>query len=268
MKYHFLSPDLKETAEVVHSYLIENMGLRRVEIEKATIPNVNFRPTLSGFSPRGFMVCVEISNSYYPKDLDILISDCLINDVPVKIFIAKPASKSHKKDETEIRRLSKKGIGLLIVGQSGVEVIRNASELSLFLSNIQLKFIPKKLRATVTEATETYRDGNPVKGVSVICDEIELLIRKKAIKELKKGNIPPSKLNFNKARLANIIDQLEKHTIFSKPFSGKCSVITEIRNDSSHPPRNFQKRQERHKKLKTNFNFSLYFLIDLYKFAR
>lgn len=265
MTYTYLSAELHETAEAVRSHLIDNMGLKKVDIEKSTVPSIDFCPTLSGESPRGYMVFVEVSNSPYPKTLDGLVLDCVTNQIPVKLYVANPVSQSGKIDEKEVRRLSKKNIGYLIVGTSGVEEIRGALELSLFLPEISPKSIPKSLRPAIHEACNTYQNGNPVKGVATLCDEIEDLIRKNAKKAKKTRRIPAScTINFDRGRLANIIDTLNKHRVMRKPLIGKCYTLTEIRNDSSHPPKNFRKRTERHKKLRTNFMWA----IDLLKQLR
>ncbi len=261
----FLSSELHGIADEVQAYLRNNMGIRKINVE-SPIPNVEISPTLNGKSSNGYLVWVEVSESTYPSTLDSLISDSFTNDLPVKIYVANPASDTKKINQKEVRRLSKKGIGYLIVSSDGVEVIREALELSLFLPEAPIKLIPRRHRPAINEAWNTYRNGNPVKGVVGVCDEIEDRIRKIAKKAKKCGAIPLScRVNLDKGSLENVIDQLKKHSIFTKKLSGKCYALTDIRNDSSHPPKNYEKRKIRHKKLKTNFNWSIDLLKELHE---
>lgn len=266
MTYTFLSPSLHSTADKVKLFLTNMNGIRRVNIEIPVAEQITISPTLWGVSPRGFLICVEVSEGPYPLTMDTLILDCITSALPIKVYVAKPASKSAEKDEQLMRRLSEKGGGLIIVSDTDVQILLPAIELSLLIPEISFHTISKTLRPAVREAYNTYKNGDPVNGVKAICEEVEAYIRKIAKKFKRRGIIPPNcNLNFDRCPLANVIDQLNiNNCIRNKALLGRCSAVTEVRNNSDHPPINLTRRKARHLKLKTNFNWALSLLMELH----
>ena len=265
MGYDYLPEELRPIADAVCSYLKDNRGVRTIHVESIIDPRIQYKPTISGNTNRGYLTCVDVSPSPYPPALDAFVLDCIKFGLPVKLYVANPESKSGAVDERAIRRASSLGVGRIIISGDRIEVTNEALELSLIIQEIDTKIYPKKCRTGISDAISTYQNGNPVKGVSDICDQLEEIIRKIAIKAKGKGMIPSSnKLNLERGALANVIQLMTKHQVIrSAPLLARCLAITHIRNDSDHPPANYQRRIKRHGRLRTHLNTALDLLKDL-----
>lgn len=264
MDYDYLSPELYETADAVHDYLINELGLRNINIEKQIHPKIKYGPTFNAKTSRGYIICVEVAGTPYPGILDSFILDCIRRSLPIKLFVANPDHEFSREESRQEGRQADNGVGYLIFRDGDIIKLRDALELSLLIPDIDMKKYPKKFRNAISDAKSTYQNGNPVKGVAEVCDEIEDLIRKTATKAKRKGKIPiHDNLDLNKGALAKLIKKLEEKKVLDHGVLTQCEIVKRIRNDSSHPPKDYNGRMKRHQKLKTNFQVSIDLLDEL-----
>ena len=259
----FLRPGLHDTADAVKAFLANERGVTKIRMEETIDPRVLFKPTLSG-KILGGLVCVEVSETFFPATLDSFVTDCLAHGLPVKLFVACPASPTGKIDQSAISRAANLGVGCLLVTDGAVTVIREANDLSLFIESPKVSVFTGPFREAVANAFATYMGGNPAKGLGALCDTIELVIRRVAIWAKKKGIIPPANnLNLETGPLHNVIQVLMKYHVLADALLGKCLGMTEFRNASSHPPLLLSALVRRNTRLKNNFLYSLQLLEDL-----
>jgi len=205
MKYTYLPSELHQIADTICLFLKEERGIKKINIEKSIDRRIYYCPTLSGMTNRGYLICVEISPDPYPLVLDSFVVDCIRYNLPVKLFVANPEFTTGKYDQKASRRACSIGVGNIIVTNGSYEVIREPLELSLTLPEVDVKKYPIKFRAAISDSITTYKNGNPVKGVSDVCDLIEEIIRNVAKKAKKIGKIPhTNKLNLDKDSLGLI----------------------------------------------------------------
>src|SRR6266571_8543338 len=138
MTYEFLQSGLWPVAEAVRTFLRESRGVSKLRVEDSIHPSVSLRPTMSG-KIAGGIVCVEVSETFFPDQLNALVSDCLAHGLPVQLFVACPASITGKIDEVAIRRASRLGVGCMVVTNTVVEVIREPLDLSLLIDDSKTK---------------------------------------------------------------------------------------------------------------------------------
>lgn len=261
--YTFLQPGLRDTADSVRSYLSTEWGVTGIKTEAEIDPQVSLKPTLSGRAAGGF-VCVEVSESFYPGTLDAFVTDCVMHGIPAKLYVACPSSNTGKIDQQAIRRAASVGVGCLLVTDGATQVIRPASDLSLFVGAPRASAFSGRYRQDVAQAYETYIGGNPAKGLATLCDTIELIIRKVAKWAKAQGRIPRSNtLNLDTGKLYRVIKLLMKHQILHDVLLGRCLAMTGYRNTSSHHPANLEALVRRNSRLKGDFLTALQLLEDL-----
>jgi len=79
-------------------------------------------------------------------------------------------------------------------------------------------------------------------------------------------NVIPPYWNYEsspKDSLANIIKLLIDRHVLNDILLHRCIGITQVRNDSDHPPKSYEKRIKRHERLRTNLNNTLDLVSDL-----
>ncbi len=265
MNYSFLvDPDLILMADRVYTYAKSHMLLSGLKIETLDF-DASPATTFSGNSRLGYKVCIEVHQSPFPKTVESFISDCMKHNFPVKLYIAIPEAGNESLDTSLVKRANDFGVGLIIVGKR-IRLINDALELSLLISDVDLHAYPKKLRPELSQAIRTYQNGDPVKGVSNLCDVVEHAIRKIAKQSKGNGNgkIPlADTLDLENGSLANVIKKMIQHSVLNDVVLASCLGLTSVRNDTSHPPKEFKQRVKRHLRLKTNFNHTLNILTDL-----
>jgi hypothetical protein len=143
------------------------------------------------------------------------------------------------------------------------------------LRNHDKQSFPLKYRYAITHGEEVFRSGEPAKGVSLIYDEVEDIIRKLAARvdkiglwrTLKPGEKRP-KYRLKKDSREKITKLLIDHVDFQRckvpqPLLGRVWGITPHRNDSAHKPTSMKTLIQRNTELRTRFETAADILRDL-----
>lgn len=266
--YGILDPSLSSIADRAQQYFLSKRGLGPFSIEVPVLDASGLRPTLSTTDNDKYVVCIEVRETVYHPALDTFILDCKNRGLPVKLYIAVPASKEDTTFKADVRRASENGVGVLSIEDQRIQVIREALNLSLTgIRAVDADAFPRRYREALTGAEETFRGGNPVKGCGMLFDEIEALTRKLAKATFDKGfwrnakppAKPPLKLDKDSwqavtEKLAEEIDpQKARCPNLTKPLFGTILGLVPHRNESGHKVRDTQARLKRDAELRTRF---------------
>lgn len=278
MKFRILSEALRPVARSTARYFSDNWGVSRFRVEEALpTTNVARRPTLHAVTRDKQILCIEVSESPFPRGLDSFVLDCINNCVPMRLFIAVPASSSNDNFKADLARARNCGVGVLEVSDNEVTKLCDALSLSLVsVRPVTARDFPKKYRMALSRAYGTFRDGDPVKGCSTVYDEVEALSRRVAEKTQKKGlwhALKPGekapKINFETAKWSTLIRILmehldhKKHKSLTQSLLGSLLGLTTARNESSHKIKTVSDLVRRDKRLKTRFENAIDILSDL-----
>jgi hypothetical protein len=149
-----------------------------------------------------------------------------------------------------------------------------ALSLSLSLSGvraIELKDFPSRYRQSLQQAEQAFRDGQPAKASSLVCDELENLFRRLAKRCAKKKWCPDLKnKDVTKGAWATLITkvdtQLDRNQKpqcknVTRQLLARIFGITPHRNDTGHKPHSLNKRMKMERELSTRFEGA----VDLFK---
>jgi hypothetical protein len=275
VNFRVLPSQLHATAEVVTRFFKETRGFANFKVEEPVTDAIAYRPTLQTTTPEFEAVWVEVSEAPFLQSLDTVVLHCVTNCLPVKLYVAFPAGLSHKQYKENIDESRRKGLGALEVSNGKVTIIHEA--LLLSLTGVRMedhKLFPARYRSVLTTAENTFRNGDPAKGCSLVYDEIESLSRRLAKKIDRKGwwthlasGAPV--LDWDKAPWANIMETIIARANFNafpaklkKALLMRVAALTDIRNDAGHKPRRIADLVKRNQELRTRFENAVDVLRD------
>jgi hypothetical protein len=266
--YKIVVPGLIKTADTVKRHMIDQWGIKPnlIVVEREVILKAarSLRPTFQALG-QDHLICVEVSESVYPAQIDQFVGDCHVSGLPVELWVAIPDTQ--KIEAKHLNRATETGVGILLVG-STCRASKPAVMLSLAgVRDPDSSTYPRALRQAVDRAYSTFMQGDPVKACSAIYDEIEGLTRRIAIKASKmkywkKGTIvtPPDASN-PKQNFKPIAEFLHNHfdAKASKAIGLDGYLLADVvataghRNDVSHPPKSADARRQRDQRCRTRF---------------
>jgi len=276
MNYKFLPDQLHATADQVAAYLAETRGVTAIKPEEQVKKELEYRPTIQGLTTDKYVVAIEVQDNPDTTHLDPVILQCVTQRIPIKLFIAFPQSTTPIPHNL-IEKAHKKGLGVIEVEQQGPQVLREALPLSLLGYRLDPMKFPKKMRNTLIEAGNTFRDGAPAKGCSIVYDEIEALSRKivkktkqkKLWRKLKQNEKMPN-LSLDDGPWEKVIELFQHFYIVNKKKVPKLTAnlihrvaaVTSYRNDSGHKKAD-KDRMKRDEEIRTRFESAGDLLLDL-----
>jgi hypothetical protein len=281
MSYRYLPGQLQPTADAVADFLRDSRGLQRLKVEEEINKKLGYRPTFHALTGDHYYVCVEVLESPFSATLESVVSDCMQQSLPVKLFVAFPGGPEIPDYKKKVDRAREKGVGVIEVTDVECKVIYEALALSLIsVRPIDKSNYPPKYIAALTEAETTFRNGSPVKGCSILYDEIELLTRAVARRTKAKGmwrsprpGEKARRISLEKGKWQKVVE-----TLMDWLDWGKCNylrhslqrILTIIphRNESGHKPQAVAARVKRDRELKTRFEVAADILADFVAVAR
>jgi len=222
MTYRALPAHLHSMADHVRAYLARERGVVGIAVEQEVHPDLSLRPTLHGRTRDHHLACVEVTDAGYTDALDAFVLDCQRLGLPTKLLIAVPAG-----NPTDIRPLLRRarlrGVGVLEV-QAGGRCTPLSNALSLSLTGVRRsdnKRFPVRYLPALSDAEDTFLNGDPVKGCSRLYDEIEALTRRLAGRATTRGlfvaaaagTTPP---NSNKGPWKQVLEYLRENLDYQK----------------------------------------------------
>jgi len=259
----------------------DSFGLQNARVEEEINKKLGYRPTLHWLTRQGYLVCVDVRESPFSPTLESVVSDCMQQCLPVKLFVAFPGKPDVPDYKRNSDRAREKGVGVVEVTDAGCAVVYEALPLSLIgVRPIDKKLYPPKYRSDLAHAEATFKSGSPEKGCSLLYDEIEDLSRKIGEKTRSKGlwrapkpgeNLPMSQFNKGqwrpKMELLMLWLDWRKCKYLKDSLQRVVSVIPH-RNESGHKPATLEVRIRRDREIKTRFEAAADLLLDLITAAR
>jgi hypothetical protein len=248
----------------------------KFKVEEPIDPTIEYKPTLHSVDAEFYLVCIDVSESPYPRGLEGFVLRCITECLPVKSFVALPEGATSPDFRRDLGLARQSGIGILEVSPGGVKILHPALPLSLAaVRPVDHSRFPKKYRYHLTQAETTFKQGNPGKACSMVYDEIEALFRKVAKKTrdlglwrpLKPGEKPPQ--IHNKRAWAKVIEAVMEHLdpkkcgYLERSLMARILGVTPHRNDTAHKPANRDELVRLHKELRTRFENAVDLLADL-----
>ncbi len=281
MQYRSLSEELRPVADACARYFNTNWGVSKFKAEEQLDPDIERCPTLQAVTSDGHYLCVEVSESPYPTGLDSFVLDCRDHILPVRLFVAIPAGSKSSSYKSDIDRARGRGVGVLEVSQKRVQCSLDALSLSLAgVRPVEASRFPKKYRLALSQAESTFRRGEPVKGCSLLYDEIEAFSRKIAKKTHSKGywlapkpGSKPVTIRFDTHPWERLIELFMKNLdpqkckFFGASLLGRVLGITQHRNDSAHK-KTLAAVKKRDRELRTRFESATDTFFDLVTAAK
>jgi len=279
MTYRALSSSLHDTADAAIEFFKRDFGLVRIHIEEALHTSLSYRPTFWAGTREHEIVCVEVSETAFPKSLDPVVLDCQNLRIPVKLYVALSKTALDPDYKANIARARETGVGIVEVDSSGGVVVYDALALSLTGCRRIVKIdFPTRLRPALVTAESTFRSGSPAKACSLIYDEIERITREVAKKSLKRGAWTKAKvighvptINLDTDPWHNVLGAMTKHCDFKKAgcpgfthdLMTRVQAVVGFRNQAGHKPRRLQDRIKRDSQLRTRFEGAVDLLLDV-----
>jgi hypothetical protein len=282
--YRVLATHLHDTADAAIRYMLSEFGLSAttVKVEEEIHADVDFRPTLHALTSERQLVCVEVVDSLYPRELQMFVLSCKNHSIPVKLYCAFPSGTVTQVDTKALQFASENGIGILEINPfTGHGRLLNQPPVALSLGGLRkfdLSAYQGKLRPSLRTAVDTFRSGNPSKGCSQVYDEIEQLTRRigKKCERIHGALKSTGKIDWDSAPWHSALEFLKGNLNISV---AKCPLLkgqlfnrligmTEFRNDSGHKPATLKKMIERDIALKTRFESAMDDLAKLSEAAR
>jgi hypothetical protein len=275
VNFRALPSQLVPVAEAVARFLNDQLGLTRLKSEEAAKDILDYRPTLQAVTLDHHDVWVEVSELPYLKSLDSVILQCVTTHLPVKLYVAFPEGVPPAVYKTNVDEARRKGVGAIEISNGNCHVIHEALPLSLAGVRVEdHKKFPSRLRQNLSNAENTFRNGDPSKGCSLIFDEIEGLSRRLAKRINARGFWKPSKkgppqTNFDVEAWANVMDLLINRADLTKLPVGatknlliRVAAMVDPRNAAGHKPNNRAKRIQRDRESRTRFENAVDVLRD------
>jgi len=246
MPYSYLSQHLAAgVADHVQAHLIDKYGRSGFKVESPIHNDVSWTPTLQIKTNRFCLLGVEVSDQLYPSIIKIAVHDLLAScaEMPVSISVACPLAE-YQADARQIisKQLRRDGIGLITVDDLGnvteqfvpISVIHHIQE-DAFARRIGE--LPTSVRVKFSAAYDVYRT-NAYQGLQDVSQVIEALSMGFA-KDCKKkgwitsvGSTAASALDALYSSTENLVTQQRA------AIGGARDYMRNIRNPSSHPPKN------------------------------
>ena len=273
--YEFLSLELHSTADAAIKWFSDNWGIsvKQVKVEQQIHPDVALRPIFHVLTHDCHTLCIEVSDSIYPKQLHKFILDCFERCLPVKLFVAIPKGLKDPDFVQKLTEAKRVGVGLIEVDDTSGNMIQSALSLSLMaLRPSGVSHFPPKYRQSLSQAEHTFRDGEPGKGCSLVYDEIEGLFRKITQRCYDRGWWPkPPKMSIRKGSWEKLIENWDatldreacKCPGLNRQLAGSLLGITPHRNDAGHKPDSTRALIKRDSELRTRFESAVDLLRDL-----
>jgi len=276
MNFVYLPQSLVETAEGAAQYFKDDRGIGTFRVEQAVDPNLSYRPTLQAMTADHYYLCIEVNESPYPGILEPVVLDCVTQGLPVKLYVAFPASPLPPDYKTRVDRARNHGAGVIEVSPTRVQIIHPPLPLSLAsLRPRQKSEFPPRYRSALAEAENTFKGGSPSQDCLLIQAEIEQLSRKIAKKTkskalwrtLKPGETAPRLLD--KTPWAKVMEMLINHLDHNKCNSPDRSLLNRIagmtahRNEAGHKPNTLKALIKRDREARTCFESAVDTLYDL-----
>jgi hypothetical protein len=276
MNYLYLPAQLAWVADAAAQFFKDNRGVQKFQVEKELVKWLRYGPTLHSVALDQYYFCIEVLPSPFSPTLESVVSDCMQQSLPVKLFVAFPGGPNIPDYKSQADRARLKGVGVLEVTTASCQVIHEALSLSLIgVRPIDKKSFPPKYRQALSDAEATFRNGSPAKGCAIIYDEIEGLSRRIAIKTRAKGfwkappaGSKPGRIKLDKGNWEPVIEAVMEHLDWNKCGYLKRSLrrvlsITPHRNESGHKPKTLAALVRREKELKTRFENAVDILSEL-----
>ena len=272
MAYRVLAAELWQLADEVIEFYGSHWGISAAKVKKdepVPGPDLGFVPTLHAPSRDHHLVCVEVASTPYFPPLDRFVLACRNSGTPVRLYVAVPEN-SAPSFQVDLRRARENGVGVLEATDRGIEIVHEALSQSLTVVRPPaLKSFPSAMRPNLSQALQTFRNGDPAKGCSNVYDELEALTRKVAAqarkkrtwRALKKGQSEPPLGDLSKVAWQNVAKTLLQHLDaqklgrprLSETLLGRVMGITAHRNATGHKPKDRSSLTARDKRLRTRF---------------
>lgn len=271
MEFLALPESLRELANSSVKYFRDNHGYASFEAEKSVKDEISYRTTLKAkCSSDGNIICVEVMERLrFSEALAAFVLDCRTEGLPIKLYLVLPQSGDNDAEfRAHLAKAQKYSVGVCEVGENGAgRIIHGPISQSLAgLRAIDVREYPKKFRASLTQAIETFRTTHPAKGCQALYDELEALTRKIAIKADSKNLWKPTLVgtkprDFNSNPWFGICEFMADNLLFGtapvpplkKQLINQIAGITSDRNETGHKPATFQKLLARDLKLRSRF---------------
>lgn len=285
MEFRALPEHLHPLADLAVKHFGREYGIpaNRFKIEAEVSPEIGYRPTFHAVKPDHSLVGVEVSDQALPAEIQALILGCKNNVIPLKLWIAVPFGVVEALRPAEMHFIKENGIGLMEIHTDGRfrQLAGPALPLSLTgLRSIRYSDYPPRYREDLRAAYDTFVNGNPSKGCSLVYDEIEFLTRRIIKKAASRGFLRrPVAFNPDTESWSNVLAFLRAN--FDKVASGcpnlsdallnRLQGMTEYRNEAGHKPKSLRRLMERDRKLRTRFESAvdeLQTLIDVSRALR
>jgi hypothetical protein len=264
--YRVLQEDMRPFADAAVKYFKKEFGVPSMRIEEELSAKVEFRPTLQGLLPDKHILCGEVCETLFPPFIEKFVLACRNHGLPVKLFVVIPKGQVQQIETKALTFAQENGIAILEVDENGSGKVLQGMPLSLSLGGLRsfdVGEFPPKYRGAVGAAIQTFKQGNPDKGCSLVYDEIEALTRKAIRKcnKIPKGLTKAPTFDLDKESWANVLEFLKKHVDKAQI---KCPELTPAlfnrlialpphRNDTGHKPASLEKLIQRDRQLRTRF---------------
>jgi len=281
LEFRALSAELVPVAMAARNFLSGQDGARKFRAESAIAEQFAYRPTLLAEASDKSLIAVEVSEGSYTAPLVEFVLDCQRESLPIRVFVAVPVGGPPGAILQLHRRARQLGIGVLEV--DGRRVTRPVPALSLSLWGLrpmtQQRF-PKRLRARLSQAEDTFRNGNPAKGCGGVYDALESQSRAVAweIDRRRLWKASTSRKGhgrnwFEKHAWANVLEYVDTYVDaqtmdsnwlpFDRALWSRVRGLTPHRNESGHEPKSLRKLQARDRELRTRFEHATDCLAEL-----
>jgi len=277
MNFRYLADHLRSTGEAAARFFKTEQGISKFEVEAPIDKHLGYRPALGAMTRDYHHLCIEVSESPYPRSLDAVVLDIVNRALPVKLFVAFPGGTEPADYKQLVDRARTNGVGVVEIFPDRGEVIHQATPLSLMsVRRIEKGRFPLRYRAALSEAEAVFLSGSPSPGCQLIYQEIENLSRAIAEKTkalrlwraLRPGEKAP-RLNLRRGPWAKVLETLQGHldpqkcSCIERALLNRIAGVTPYRNETGHRARNRVERMKRDKEIRTRFESACDLLLDL-----
>jgi hypothetical protein len=275
MDFTILPTQLHKVAEAAELILRARLNLNpsSLKIEESFDREISWIPTFHWKLSTGGLIACEVSSDPLPIIITQNFSDLIASGLPIKLISAYSLTDemSSKKYQTILTKAKQLGIGLLPINidedYSG-KIEYAGISLTLMLPKINLTRYKDIFHNHINHCYELYMNGDPKHGVQELGQIIESILNSIAVKVNQKDTSKLSafaaKVNAGKHYPLNtLIEDMIRDNILSKVFLKKCATFADMRNDTSHRPRNLSDTKRVEQNLKTSFEIGLQILEEL-----
>jgi hypothetical protein len=271
MDFRALPGHLIPLAETAARHFAREYGIQlvRFKAEAEISPDIPYRPTLHAQKSDGSIIAIDVSDLAVPAELNSLILGCKNHAIPLKLWVAVPYDGIGAYRPAEMHFIRENGLGLVELHVDGRrrQIVGPPLALSLTgLRAIRYSDFPARYRDDLRNAYDTFVNGNPAKGCSLVYDELEALTRRICKKAQARGllNRTPN-FNVDTEAWNNVLAFLRSN--FNRTLAGcpdltdallsRLQGLTEYRNEAGHKPKSLKKLMARDKRLRTRFEAAI-----------